>query len=412
MAQRCPVIDPLRPPSIGRELPGVFQFGAVCLPGTATSAGCAPEQRYYAIQVPWNTFVTDGWVAPGGNRYWSKTVPEGSPEGLTVLRLMADVSKNQFRRTFKRDSLKNKPMGRVLAEYPDWVADYGNLHVEVRPDPNETAGAFIARGGYLLWVSGALQTQKSKVLDSYIPAWLPRDKIKYAQLWGGYKADRLSVEYVIRLVFEGTWDSITRATFGNLGKATKKFCEGVTNEKVAAATIAATTLYPAAAPYAAVWAAAAGVCNVNALPCELPVGTPPPPANPTLPTVGSGVTVSTPPPASTSVKANTIWATDAGRQYAATATTIVQSYPEGTIAWYDSAAGGYRTAIPAPGPGVTHRVLSNVTAALPRGARPVNKTDWERATLPWWRRTHTKIGMVIGGVAAAGAATVFAAARR
>lgn len=402
MAQPCPRIDPLRPPSLGRNLPGVLQFGATCLPGTATASGCNDDQKFYALLVPWDQVLANGWIAPGGNRYWQsqvKVTPK-DPLATAIIRLMADASKKQFQYIFgKKDDYKKLTMAQVLTKYrTGWVMQYGIARAEVEPNPHETAANFVARGGYLLHADGEFIGKGNYVLDSYKPAWLPSD-VKYVQLIASYDPGAALIGYTVRVVMTGSWDKVMRATLGQIGTAQKKFCSTLTGEKAAQAAMAA-TLYPAATPYAVAWTAAAQMCGLNQLPCE-PLPGQPSPAAPSLINTGGGKRGSI-----VSVGA---WLPGTALTTPPPAAPVPFKYPEGTIAWYDAAAAGYRIALPAPGQDTTHQPLVTAAATtVPLGALIVTKREWERATLPWLRRGSTKIGMMIGGIAVASAATVFA----
>jgi hypothetical protein len=384
----------------------VLQYGATCLPGTATAAGCADDQTFYAVQVPWERVIgPEGWTAPGGNRYWASTTPATSynPVAKAILRLMADVSRKHFKYTFSKDEYRGLTMATVLNRYQGKLAtQYGIVKIEIQPNPHETAGAFAARGGYLLWIDPETGPFRSKIgLDSYRPLWLAGTDITGTALWADYDAARGSLGYSVRVVYKGLWQKTMDATLGQIGKATVKFCEGVTSDKAAAAGVAI-ALYPGAQAYAVAWGTAAAMCSINKVPCA-PRPDQPLPATPTI-AAGSWKGAMTASGASSAATIPSGLLSPALSTGAPGVPTL--RYPEGTIAWFDAAAGAYRIASPQPGADTTH-VVRELQSTVPGGVTIVDKAAWERATLPFWRRSSTKIGMMIGGIAAASLATVY-----
>jgi hypothetical protein len=296
---------------------------------------------------------------------------------------MADASKKRFQYTFAKDDYKNLTMSQVMSRYAGkWVPDFGIVRVEIWPIESETALAFIRRGGYLLGITpgdspfgGNWNTDAT-----YKPTWAPSD-LQSVGLVGAYRPATHQIDYVIRAVYRGTWDKVASATFGQIAKAVTKFCSSMSSDEMLALQTAA-ALYPGAQEYAVAIGVAQGMCRLNTGPCTPRADQRPPAA----PQVGTRVA--------------------SGTFFNAAAVP----YPEGTLVWYDAAANGYRVAIPAPGAGITHRVITVGVIQNPPtiGVSAVDKATWERATLPWLRRGRVKVGLLVGGVAAAGAATAFA----
>lgn len=404
----CPVIDPLRPPALPRDLPGILQYGATCLPGTATSAGCAPNQMFYAVLVPWSDVISDtpqagrSWTAPGGNRYWAGAVPESSPAGLAILRLMADQSRAHFQYIFgggrNAPDYDGRRMSEVIASYAGKLAlDEGLVHVPIRPDPNETAGNFVRRGGYMLWIDPETGPFRSRyALDAYHPPWVGGD-VKNVYLYGYYNPATKTVEYSVRVDMKETWRKVAEKSTNWIAAATQKFCSTITSERATQAAYAS-MLYPGAQAYSAAWNAAVQMCGINTQPCTPREGQPQPPAPPVAP-----------PPGATGWKAaNTAYA---GGQQIPGAGTLTQqpAYPAGSIAYVDPKAQLILVATPQPGKGTTHVPQNslpfvNGQPRIPPTLFQVTREQWERATMPWAKRRSTKIGAV--GVALLGAAAV------
>jgi hypothetical protein len=438
----CPRANLSDLPNLGRNIPA-FLFAAACLPGTETNNGCAASSLFYTIAVSWNDFITRGWEAPGGNRYWETAITADlkDPRVPAILKLMAARSRDTFQAQFSKGrspvpqapglapkytlDYKNLPVATVLQPNPystsQWKLRIGDLAVQVQPLPGETAGAFIKRGGYLLdektiSTGGRLQRTGPQ-------PWMG-SKVEEVELWGSYHPADRSVRYTIRLVYKGAWGQTVTDVEAWGKKNLGKLCALASSPEAMAATTAALTAFPAIAPYLAAHGVVLSMCGlaVSQPPC---VPQPPVPgevnAATVVPTNTTGAVVQ-------SVKGGTAWgnaASAAGASLPASAGRLPSpggaapeipgagAYPPGSIAWYDTGAGGFRVAVPFPGPGTTHRVVNaGVLPKLPAiGIRLVNKTEWERATLPWLQRSTTKIGMMVGGVAAAGAATVYAATR-
>lgn len=389
----CPTIDPLRPPTLPRDLPHVFLFAATCLPGTATASGCAPEQMFYSVLIPWDKVVNEGWTAPGGNRYWASSTPENSPAGLAILRLMADESRKHFQRVF---SGSDRRMSEVLQTYAGKLALVeGIVRVPIQPDPNETAGTFVRRGGYLLWIDPATGPFRSRqALDRYKAAWMGGD-VAGSQLWGHYRPQTKTVEYSLRLVYKGTWQTVATTITRAGGWSVRNFCSTITSEKATQAAYAA-ALYPGAQPYVAAWGAATQMCGYGtapAEPCTPREGQPQPPAPPVTGSAGWKT-------------ANTAWAGGAANVLTAAVTSQV-AYPAGSIAYVDPVPQLIHIAFPQPGKGTTHALQTSLpftdgAPRVPSTLFQVTREQWERATLPWTKRRSTKIGAF--GVALIGAA--------
>lgn len=397
----CPVIDPLRPPSLPRDLPGVLQYAATCLPGTATASGCAPNQMFYAVLIPWADVISDtprvgrAWTAPGGNRYWASETPESSPAGLAILRLMADQSRKHFQHMFgggrNAPDYDGRRMGEVISSYAGKLAlDEGIVHVEKRPDPNETAGNFVRRGGYMLWVDPATGPFRSKhALDWYHPPWLGGD-VTNIYLYGFYDPGTKTVQYSIRVDMKDTWRKVAEKSTGWIADATAKFCSTITSEDATKAAYAS-MLYPGAQAYSAGWNAAVQTCGLNMMPCTPREGQPQPPA---------------PPVSATGGWKSTHTASAGGAAHVLTAAVTQGSYPPGSIAYVDPTAQLVHIAFPQPGKGTTHAPQTahpfvNGAPRVPSTLFQVTREQWERATLPWARRRSTKIGAI--GVAVIGA---------
>lgn len=413
MAQPCPTIDPLRPPSLPRDLPGVLQYGATCLPGTATASGCAANQMFYAVLIPWADVISDtpkvgrSWTAPGGNRYWASETPENSPAGLAILRLMADTSRKHFQHMFgggrNAPDYDQRRMAEVISAYAGKLTlDEGLVHVEKRPDPNETAGNFVRRGGYMLWVDPETGPFRSRAaLEWYHPPWLGSDITNIA-LYGYYNVAKKTVEYSIRVAFKDTWRKIAEKSTGWLAAATQKFCSTITSEDATKAAYAS-MLYPGAQAYSAAWNSAVQMCGLSMQPCTPRPGQPQPPAPPVTAPVGAGAGG---------------WKAQNAAQYTGVLTpTLAQQspYPAGSIAYVDPAAQLVHIAFPLPGPGTTHMAqpaalpfVNGQPPAIPPTLFQVTREQWERATLPWARRRSTKIGAI--GAAVLGATAIAAVA--
>jgi len=424
MAPPCPVIDPLRPPTLPRDLPNLLLFAATCLPGTGTATGCATNQMFYSVLIPWPNVVSDtpqagrSWTAPGGNRYWADQTRENTPAGLAMLRLMAEVSRKHFQRTFQQDDYKNLTMAQVLERYAGKLAvSDGIVYVEKRPDPNETAGNFARRGGYLLWIDPASGPFRGRQpLDGYRPSWVPFE-ITAIQLWAYYNAATKTVEYNVRVVFKGTWQKIATGIMEGAGfllQQQRKLCEVITGEDAQKAQMAAEIYQrnreaaakaettntgtpagpPPTSPYEAAWAATVAVCRQglqtwNAPPVPEHCLPPKPVATPTY-----------------GWKSQTAVATSGGAASTVGVLATQPAYPPGSIAYVDPTAQLVLVAVPQPGKGTTHALQSslpfmNGQPYVPTSLFQVTREQWERATLPWIKRRSTKIGAI--GIAIIGA---------
>lgn len=428
MAQWCPRVDPLRPPTLPRDTPGALLYGATCMPGTATAAGCHDDQKFWAVVVPWDTVTGPaGWTAPGGNRYWASTAAVGTPTATAILRLQAERSRLHTQNVFKNwDDYKDLRMAQVLAKTQGKLAlDYGVVHVELRPDPNETAAAFARRGGYLLWVDPQTGAFASKTpIDGYRPSWLP-DDVRTCQLWAYYQPGASVVEYSVRVDYRDTLDQVIRAAAGTIQRGFDKFCATVSGEKIQQAKVAvdmyrdldakskppttstgsASTPAAAAAasssPYAAAWAIAIAGCaryTAPSSPCEPRPDQPLPPATPLVTTTGGWKAAMT----ASAGGAALMPGVDV-----TSAAVTVPAYPAGSLAWYDKTVAGYRIAVPVPGNGTTHAPVTAALKSVPAGVTVVTTREWERATRPFWQRGSTKIGLAaVGGIAVISTATV------
>lgn len=404
----CPRIDPLRPPALPRNQPGLLKYGATCMPGTATAGGCSDDQKFWTILIPWDKVTgPEGWTAPGGNRYWASSMPVNlrDPAVVAIFKLMASRSKMHTDNVFKNwDEYRNLKMSEVLTKTRGKLAtSYGVVHVEIQPDPNETAAHFAARGGYLLWVDPETGVFTShQPIDWYKPSWLPSN-VDTCQLFAYYNLSTNRVEYSVRVEYKGTWEKVVEGTLGKISGIVDDFCTSISGEKATAIAVTA-GLYPGAQAYVAAWGAARGLCYQRMAPpepCE-----PRPDQAPIAPTLNPlGWKAQT---ASGSSSGALIPSSVLAPGALAPAPPPTPQYPEGTIAWFDTDANGFRIAVPQPGPGVTHAVLS--AAALPKippGISLVTRGEWEKATLPFWRRSSTKTGTMIAGVAVAVVATVY-----
>ncbi len=409
-------------PNLSLDIPA-FMFGQACLPGTATDTGCPADKAYYVIVVPWEQFVAEGWTAPGGNRCWQGSMP-ANPEDVRarmILRFMAARSKTAFRDKYKNS---NKPVAEILtpkAAVPArrtatgwtlaqpaevWATQVGVVTVEVKPEPGETAKAFAARGGYLLNLSPATSPFLGKQALSRYGArpWMGGD-VRTAELWATYDVGTRTIGYAVRVALKSAWKQTVDGTEKWIRDNAAKFCAKATGTEALAAA-GALAAFPAAAPYLAAYGAALSVCGMASIPA--------PPCTPQAwpglvagGTAGEGLTFTTggkgrPLFIDTSAVLTAISPKVQGIRTEAVAQSI--AYPLGTIAWLDPTLNKYRVAVPAPGPGTTHRETVTI-ATLPQttSVQVVDQTAWQRATRPWLQRTRTKYGLIGGGVAAAAA---------
>lgn len=412
-------------PNLSLDIPA-FMFGAACLPGTATDAGCPADKAYYVIVVPWEQFVAEGWTAPGSNRYWQSSMP-ANPDDVRarmILRLMAARSKAVFRDKYKNSS---KPVAEILAGKPaapatrvgtrlvpaqaaeTWATQIGVMSVEVKPEPGETAKSFAARGGYLFDLSPTSSPFLGKqALQTYGARPWMGGNVRTVGLWATYDAGARTIGYAVRVELKGIWKQAVDGTEKWIRDNAAKFCAKATGTEALAAA-GALAAFPAAAPYLAAYGAALSVCGMTSIPA--------PPCTPqawpglvTGGTAGEGLTFTTggkgrPLFIDTSAVLTAISPKVQGIHNEPITQSV--AYPLGTIAWLDPALGKYRIAVPAPGPGTTHRETVVITA-LPQdtSVQVVDQAAWQRATRPWLQRTRTKYGLIGGGVAVTAAVGV------
>lgn len=406
-------------PNLSLDIPA-FMFGQACLPGTATDTGCPADKAYYVIVVPWERFVAEGWTAPGGNRYWQSSMP-ANPEDVRarmILRFMAARSKTAFRDKYKNS---NKPVAEILtpkAAVPArrtatgwtlaqpaeaWATQVGVVTVEVQPEPGETAKAFAARGGYLLNLSPDTSPFLGKeALSTYGARPWMGGNVRTVGLWATYDVGTRTIGYAVRVELKGTWKQAVDGTEKWIRDNAAKFCAKATGADAIAAT-SALAAFPGTAPYLAAYGAALSVCGLASIPA--------PPCTPQAwpglvagGTTGEGITFTTggkgrPVFIDTAAVLTAINPKVQGMRGEVVDQSV--AYPLGTIAWLDPTLGKYRIAVPAPGPGTTHRETVTI-AALPRSTsiQVVDQAAWQRATRPWLRRTRTQYGLVGGGIAA------------
>lgn len=456
MTNFCPLPTWRDLPSLDRkQLPAIL-FAPACLPGTATMKGCPAQATYYTVAMTWGAFITQGWQAPGGNRYYEKQLPLDTRDPLVVaiLRGMAATSKRKwdfysgFAGTYATggtDSqrvggwLQRTKMADVLAK-GEWSTKHGVLEVELAPKPDETAYEFAKRGGYLFYTprgnpSGlhvGIDTGKwwvgnpcyaSMGIDLYRPVWLS-SSADYFVFYAMYEPGATTLTYGISLAYKGSLDTAYDRINNALQHATDKLCAKLSDPRVQVA-ISLASKVPAAAPYAAVLKAVAIACAVVPV-VETLVATD------CVPQIDVDVATATYFSDGASVRVYPGAVAPGKRPYSAdvgqsgwttgtaTAPARAAAYPVGSIAWLQPKSGNYRIAIPAPGPGTTHREVAfkgcwSTTGPCmpPPGVQIVDRTDWEKATLPWPKRTTTKVaaGAAVG-VAAAVATTATVALRR
>lgn len=409
--------------------PGVFGFFVACKGPLSTVVctrsdlcmeGCTAEQAFIPVQIKWNDVVNQGWIAPGGNRYWKTSIPAtaSDPRAVAVLRMLAGRSATAFVEIWGRDTTRK--MTDVMAAGA-WVAKLGIMSVPVLPQPNETPAAFVARGGYLLDlrpgfspILGNVAWQKQ---GASLYPWL-KDiaDLRTIELYGNYDANAGLINYTLRCAYTGSWDQTVNAVSGAIANAATGFC-GKLAENVGAAVTVSTT-FPVAKPYMSVYTAALTLCNLSMaqIPPVACVPREPRPedlmalvssAKVTWASAGGKGAIAAQVPGLTTplaVNPNTPAAASPPAPLPPTPPSP-GGYPAGTIAWRDPATPGYDIAIPAPVGGVTHQVVAMGVTTLPAGLHVVDRGEWERATLPWFRRRTAKIGMAVAGVALAAGAT-------
>lgn len=243
-------------------------FGAACAGVTEVVWGaetCPADKVFWTIIVPWEQFLAEGWTAPGGNKYWSRTIPANSSDPITtsIFRLMAARSRTQFENKFRKSQ---QLMRDVLQQNAGMFAtSFGMLTVGTMPDPNETAEAFWKRGGYLLWVDPKNGPFSGKLLQSYWREWMTK-KVESGQLWAAYNPTDNGITYTIRLVYKDGVDKVVRAITDGINSAKQNFCAKATSGEAALAAGAVVSI-PGAQPYVAAWGSAAALCNWPSTPC-------------------------------------------------------------------------------------------------------------------------------------------------
>lgn len=406
-------------PNLSLDIPA-FMFGQACLPGTATDTGCPADKAYYVIVVPWEQFVAEGWTAPGGNRYWQSSMP-ANPEDVRarmILRFMAARSKTAFRDKYKNSNTpvaeiltpkaavpaRRTATGWTLAQPAEvWATQVGVVTVEVKPEPGETAKAFAARGGYLLNLSPDTSPFLGKqALSTYGARPWMGGNVRTVGLWATYDVGTRTIGYAVRVELKGTWKQAVDGTEKWIRDNAAKFCAKATGADAIAAT-SALAAFPGTAPYLAAYGAALSVCGLASIPA--------PPCTPqawpglvTGGTAGEGITFATGGKGRPLFIDTAAVLTAINPKVQGTRSQVLDqsvAYPLGTIAWLDPTLGKYRIAVPAPGPGTTHRETVTI-ATLPTSTsvQVVDQAAWQRATRPWLRRTRTQYGLVGGGVAA------------
>ena len=439
----CPRPSWLDLPNLSRDIPA-FMFVPMCLPGTETASGCPADKAFFTIAVPWGQFLAEGWVAPGGNRYWSAPrFPANlkDPKVVGLLQLMAARSHNYFQDRATSKELRNlkvteiigkpvpskptqkvtmKPGGgmtiTVIPGTPDiFNTSYGHMSIAVQPNPGETMAAFAKRGGYLLHTDGAQTMRNGFLLQSQGSRPWMGSKVRSIQLWGDYNPVEQKIGYTLRLEYEGAWAQ----TVSSVDKWARENLSALCDKLNSPEAIAATTIlgaFPATAPYLVAYGVVLTQCGLAQMPKPacVPQGSPVPGAY-VPPSSGGGI-VLTPGRANVAVSAGS--SLPGGGTLAplirpgGPAPEINSPYPPGTIAWLDSSVNAYRIGVPFAGPGVTHAVRPETLATLPPvGILVVDKAQWIKATVPWIQRPSTKIGLgvFVGLVATAG---IYTAATR
>lgn len=376
--------------------------------------GCTADKAFIPFKIKWNDIVMGGWTAPGGNRYWKTTIPADprDPRVWTVLSMLAGRSAFKFVEIWGK--VTKKTMADVMAAGA-WVTRVGLMSVPIMPIATETPAAFVARGGFLLDMRPAFSPILNGVAwqkqGATIYPWLADTDVRTVELWGNYDAASSQLNYTVRVVYNGKWDSTVNSVDKSIESAMQSFCSQLTQKAGYAA--AAATAVPALAPYMAVYTAALAVCNIAM------AQVPPIPCIPREPRpddlmvavattriqISPGTGTQTPtggglrPPA----------AQVPGITATITANTInPNTYPAGTLAWQNTGGAGYDVAIPNPGGATTHRVTQYGLSSPPLAARVVDRSEWEKAVLPWTQRTPTKIGFGVAAAAAAATAAIVA----
>lgn len=390
--------------------------------------GCAADQAFIPIQVKWEDIVNQGWIASGGNRYWSTSIPASAsdPRVTAVLRLLAGRSATAFVETW--DRVTGKTMADVMAPGA-WVTKVGIMTVPVTPSPQETPAAFVARGGYLFDMrpgfSSILGGKAWQAQGASSYPFLAESSVRSVQLWGDYDANKEKINYTVRVEYEGSWTEnvnvVDKYIRAGLGTACGKLVEN------AGVAMTVSTAFPAAKPYMTAYKAALVVCNIGIsqiqpAPC-VPFA---PRPEDLLAPIGNAKVLFTGGTGKAAMSAQipgmtATFAVDAGTGAPAAGTNPPPlpppppaMYPPGTIAWRASASTGFDIAVPTGSDKITHRVVKTGVPTLPAEVFVVDRAAWEKATLPWVKRTSTKIGAGIGGglVAVTGAVLAVVAGRR
>lgn len=443
MADICPAATWTSIPELDRQKTPAILLAPGCLPGTADRNGaCATRDLRYTIAIPWSTFLTNARKAPGGNLYWYGSVPADrrNPTAFWFMNQMAMLNYWRFQ---VRDRRANERVRDLLAQ--GFLTKIGLVSVPVDPRPDETTVDLLRRGGQLFFPPGDkhhsfifdgnvshstpiysfVPRQNVPVLSRYpaairdvvgqmfapVPDWMTH--VRDIEVYANYVVNENVINYTIRLAWSNAASQVIDDTVNWIANNASKLCTTLNNPNVVVATTAAGAT-PVTAPYAAGATTARQLCNLadrGSSGCiPRPAGSPgsveallatpvilsgrymrfaamgrpaaaKPPAMPTMTIAPTAPTPTTSP------------------------TAPAAGYPAGTIAWRDPQTPGYDIAIPAPVGGITHQVVAMGVTTLPAGLHVVDRREWERATLPWFRRRTAKIGMAVAGVALAAGAT-------
>ncbi len=421
----CPRID-LSLLAQFNDAPGVMSFGTACLPGRGTLQACPADALIRPIVVTWDQLNREGWTAPGGNRYWQTSIPAdpNDPRARAIFELMAAQSRNYYQSNMASGKNGAKKMSAVLSEYAGrYATEYGRVRVPVMPDPNETSAAFVKRGGFLLWVDPAVGLLRGKrsLQSRGAQPWMS-SKVRSYQLWATYDIPAQRLNYAVRVEMASAWSQAVNSFDGWIRKSAGSLCAKANDPAVVTAAVAASSL-PGGQAYTAAHGAFVAVCTVGAMPpvASQPRCAPqPPPPGVTLPPMGTGVIITGGggKPSWSATGTGVLW--PGGPQPtgvlaptpATPPTPPTPAYPFGSIAWYDPTVRGYRIALPQPGNGTTHTpVTAGVLANTPKDVSIVDKATWERATLPWVRRSRVKTSLMVGGIGFTVLATLIASRR-
>lgn len=403
--------------------PGMLGFLVECKPGSlidipcsATRAdrcttGCTVDQAFIPIQISWEREVmASGRIAPGGNRYWSTSFPAKlqDPRAMAALRFLSARSAQAFCDIWAKDTTRS--MADVMAA-GQWVTKVGLIGVPVQPKSDETAAAFVARGGYLLDLRPAfspiLNGTAWQKQGATIYPWLAGTNIRTVELWGSYDFVAEQINLTLRIVYSGQWDRAANAVGKAISSAGSSFCGQLAKNAGYAATVA--TVFPATAPYMAAYSGALTLCSISQV---TPVPCIPREPDPmdyvaqiaratwavTAPPAGQAPSPKRPPSAANSI-------ITAGLD-----TLTSRSYPQGTIAYRAASSPGYDIAVPTTGP--RYQVVTRNAPSLPAGVRVVERKEWEAATMPLIQRRSFQIGAGVVTVLGAVAAAAVVVARR